>query len=111
MPDTKQIIIDGDLHRRLKTHVANLGIATMKEYVESVLEHAMVTNGEPPVLRQPDPEPLVVEALVDLVPDPPPPDPAPEEPEAPAPPTEGPRSTGGFGAGVSGQVKVVADGW
>ena len=64
MSDSKQILIDGDLHRRLKAHVANLGVSTMKSYVETVLEHAMLTNGlplqiiQPSVATQePDPEP------------------------------------------------------
>lgn len=47
MADSKQILIDSDLHRRLKAHVATLGVSTMKSYVEAVLEHAIRTNGTP----------------------------------------------------------------
>lgn len=116
MPDSKQILIDGDLHRRLKAHVASLGVSTMKHYVETVLEHAMTTNGKPleghevqPV--QSDPPPIEDldqpdEPIQPAEPDPEPdPEPIDETPSAPS------RTSDPWGVEVSGKPRIPGDDW
>lgn len=118
MPDSKQLLIDADLHRRLKAHVASLGLSTMKAYVESVLEHAMVTNGEPMAPPPPDPDrevdPSPQSPDVTTVPEPDPdPEPDPEPiPMAPpeSPPTDDPKPDG-WGVAASGTSRVRGDDW
>ena len=84
----KQIVINPDLHRRLRIHVATLGIPSIKGYVESIIEHAIATTS-PPEVEEPElvaaPE-MAVEPESEVVAEPEPePEPEPsEEPMAPA---------------------------
>ena len=43
----KQIVINTELHRRLRIHVATLGIPSIKQYVETLIEHAIATTSPP----------------------------------------------------------------
>jgi len=128
MPDSKQILIDGDLHRRLKAHVANLGVSTMKSYVEMVLEHAMVTNGkpieehelqatlqqDPPQVEgpaQPPDEPIPPKDQ-EVDPDPEPVEPPPvEEPPVEEPPADPPKPPDSWGVSLSGTPRISGDDW
>lgn len=50
----KQIVINPDLHRRLRIHVATLGIPSIKGYVESLIEHAINTSSPPEIIGEPE---------------------------------------------------------
>ena len=59
----KQIVINPDLHRRLRIHVATLGIPSIKGYVETLIEHAIATGTPPEVIGEPE----VVEPETEIV--------------------------------------------
>lgn len=66
----KQIVISPDLHRRLKIHVATLGIPSIKGYVESLIEHAINTSSPPEIIGEPElvvPETVIVGADPEVV--------------------------------------------
>ena len=67
----KQVVINQDLHRRLRIHVATLGITSIKAYVESIIEHAIATNNPPesvdPVDATED-EPIQIEPVINTDP-------------------------------------------
>ncbi len=132
MADSKQILIDSDLHRRLKVHVATLGVSTMKSYVEAVLEHAIRTNGTPMNDFQPPTgessahdTPTIEPRDPVLLPSPMPmpevgdesnhlddgeiriPEPEPDEPEEPKPS----KRSDSWGVAVSDGARVRGDDW